>query len=241
MTAASTPTRPWSAWDRVGAACGAAYVLLILVGNQIAGSGDGGHASGRQALADLSAKPGPVDHLGFALEVTGMLVFLLFLGWFVALLRSRGGAASWLGSAAGYAGTVVLAVKLASVMPLSAGLLDHAQISPTEARVLTDMNAAAFVVTFLPFGVFMLASGLAILTGGVLGRVAGWTAVVIGAAGLLITLASHADPFGSNPMPFLAGLLWLLVVGVRLAVRGPRPARRTPTAAEPAPGLATSL
>ena len=153
-----------------------------------------------------------------------MLCFMFFLAWFVSFLRGRGGAASWLGTAAGIAGGVTMAVKLASVMPMTAGMLDHDELTATQARLLTDMNGAAFVVTFLTFGTFLLAGGLAILAGGALGRVAGWSAAVIGGTCIALTALSGVDPVATNPLPFLLGLLWVLVTGIRLAVRPPRPA-----------------
>jgi hypothetical protein len=120
------------------------------------------------------------------------------------------------------AGTVTISVKIASVLPMAAGQLDHKELSPALARILTDMNGAGFVVTFLPFGVFLVAAGWAILSSGLLGKVAGWTGVVFGALCVLLTLATQVDPVDTNPMPFLAGLLWVLVVSVRLGSKGPR-------------------
>lgn len=220
--------------DRVGAACGAAYVLLTLVGNQLAsGSGGPAHPTGAKDLADFSRTPSIAANLGFTMELFGFLAFMFFLGWFVASLRRRGGSAEWLAGVAGVAGVVTLAVKIASASPILAGELDHGQLSPTLARVLADMNGASFVVTFLPFGVFLLASGLAILGSGWLGRVSGWTAVVIGALGIVVPLLTHLSPVDTNPMPFLFGLLWLLAVSVRLAWRGPRPAVGTEARIEP--------
>ena len=200
-------------------------MLLVGVGNQIATpSGSDPHPSGEADLAAFSAVPTTVERVGFAMELVGMLTFVFFLGWFVSFLRGRGGAPAWLGTAAGIAGGVTLAVKLASVMPMTAGMLDHDELSATQARLLTDMNGAAFVVTFLTFGTFLLAGGLAILAGGALGRVAGWSAVVIGGGCVALTALSGVDPVATNPVPFLLGLLWVLVTGIRLAVRPPRPA-----------------
>lgn len=212
-----------NAWDRFGAATGAAYVLLILVGNQIAsGNSTDPHPSGAKDLADFSATRTATDAIGFAMEVLGLLLFVLFLGWFVHALRSRGGTAPWLAGAAGVAGGVTLSVKIASFMPVATGLLDHRELTPTVARVLADMNGAAFVVTFLTFGTFVAAAGAAVLTSGLLGRVAGWFGVAIGVLTVALTLATQANPVDTNPMPFLAGLLWVLVVSVRLAWKGPR-------------------
>jgi hypothetical protein len=222
MAGSQTERRHWSLADRVGAGCGAAYVVLVGVGNDLATtSGNDPHPSGRADLAAFAATPTVVERVGFAMELVGMLTFVFFLAWFVSFLRgSRGhtGPAAWLGTAAGIAGGVTLAVKLASVMPMTAGMLDHDELSATQARLLTDMNGAAFVVTFLTFGTFLVASGLAILAGGALGRVAGWSAVVIGGGAIAVTALSGADPLTTNVLPFLFGL----ATGVRLAVRPPR-------------------
>lgn len=220
----------WSVWDRAGALCGAAYIVMINVGNTLqTGGGGDSHPSGAADLAGFGGQPSLAQSVGFGLEFTGMLSFLVFLGWFGWFLRSRGGPAPWLGSVAGLAGGVTIAVKLASVMPMGAGDLDHEVLTPALARVLADMNGAAFVITFLPFGVFMLAAGLSILSSRALGRVAGWTAVVIGAAGVLLTLVTGVDPVRTNALPFMLGMLWVLVVGIRLGVRPPRSAAVVPS------------
>lgn len=209
--------------DRIGAGCGAAYVLFILVGNQLAsGASTDPHPSGAKDLADFSTTPTAAQAIGFTMEILGFLMFVPFLAWLVHALRQRGGPAPWLAGAAGGFGLLLLAVKMSSAMPIMAGQVDHASISPTLARVLADMNGSAFVFTFLPFGMFVAITGAAFLTTGFLGRVAGWTGVVIGGLTVLVTLVTQADPIDTNVMPFLLGLLWLLVIGIRLAWRGPR-------------------
>lgn len=216
-------TSPMTVWDRIGAASGAAYVLLILVGNQLAMGGNvDPHPSGAKDLTDFTSSPTVSAVIGFTMEFLGFLVFLFFLGWLVQALRSRGGAAGWLAGVVGFAGVTTVAVKIASVMPMTAGRLDHAELTPAAARVLADMNSAAFVISFLTFGTFLFAAGLAILASGFLGRFAGWAAVVLGIVGVLLTLATKVDPVNANPMPFLAGLIWMLVVSVRLAWKGSR-------------------
>ena len=219
---ARRPVPPTTA-DRVGAAAGAVYVLLILVGNQL---GSGGtvdpHPTGDQDLATFAASPSAAQQAGFTLELTGFLAFLVFIGWLAHALRRRGGAAGWLGGVAGAAGVVTIAVKLSSVTPMVAGRLDHGAISPSTAQVLADMNSAAFVVSFLTFGTFLVGAGAAVLASGLLGKGAGWTALVIGAVQVLATLGSQLDPTRLFVPPFLAGLVWTLVVSVRLTWKGER-------------------
>jgi hypothetical protein len=224
----------WGWTDRAGAACGAAYVLLICVGNQITMGAGGGsaHPTGADDLGDFARTPTTIERLGFGMEVIGLLTFFFFLGWFVPFLRSRAGRAPWLASVAGFAGTATIAIKIGSMTPMLAGGLDRASLTPGLARVLTDLNGCAFVVTFLTTGVFLLATGLAVLSGGMLSRFAGWTAVLFGAGGIVLTVATGIDPVSTNALPFMLGLLWILVVGVRLAVRVPR-VRRTDELAEP--------
>jgi hypothetical protein len=222
----NTSTTPVNRWGRFGALCGPAYILLILVGNQLdTGSGQDPHPSGAKDLADFGSVPSAAQVVGFTMELLGFLAFMFFLGWLVHALRSRASQAPWLADTVGVAGVIMLAVKMASAMPLLAGHVDHTELSPSAARVLMDMNGAAFVVTFLPFGVFVAATGAALLTTGLLGKVAGWTGVVIGALTVAVTLVTRVDPINTNVMPFLAALLWVLVIGIRLAWKGPRAVR----------------
>jgi len=215
--------RTISVADRVGAAAGAAYILLINVGNQLSsGNTQDAHPSGAQDLADLGGQPTVVERVGFVLELAGFVAFMFFLGWLVSALRARGGAWGWLAGVAGVSGVTMVAIKLGSIAPILAGGVDHAQLSPALARVLSDMNGSSFVVTFLPFGVFVLAAGGAMLATGLTGRVLGRSGVVIGALGIASPLIWQLDPVNTNFLPFLFGMLWTLCVGIRLAVWGPK-------------------
>ncbi len=217
-------TRTLSTTDRLAAACGGLYVLLTVAGNTLGSMPQGDHPSGETDLAWLNGPHGAWETVGFAIEVLGMLALLTFLPWFATTVRrvaAPGSAAHWLAGLTVAAGGVAIAVKFASFLPMGAAFLDRADLDPRTALVLLDMDAAGFVVTFLPFAVMVLAGAAAGLAARVLGRVAGWSGVVIGVLVLTLTLATGVDPVRSNPMPFLAGLLWLLAVSTRLAWRGP--------------------
>ena len=221
------------AWqDRVGALSGAAYVLLILVGNQLAeGSGSSTHQTGAQVLAHVGKQADSASaQIGMTMEILGFVGFALFVPWLYAALRRAG--AGWPAAVALVGGTTTLAVKIGSGATALTLITDRGRVDPQTAMVLNDLNGAAFVITFITFGIFLLGAGLALLESRLVGRFAAWSAVALGVAGILLTLVTQADPINSNPIPFLLGLLWILVVSVRLAVRAPRvDAQAVPTGA----------
>src|SRR3954466_15249154 len=93
--------------DRIGAALGAAFVVLIFIGNAMntAGTDQSGHASGAQVLKDIAhqhASNGAT--VGFLLEIVGFVAFFGFLGY-LGDLFSRAGSA---GPAPLSAGTAAL-------------------------------------------------------------------------------------------------------------------------------------
>ena len=107
--------------DRVGAACGSAYIVLILVGNSLGNGGDNDpHPSGATVLAHFSETPSATEQVGFAMETVGFVAFMFFLGWLVSTLRGRGGPWSWLTAVAAVAGITALAVKVGSMAPILA-------------------------------------------------------------------------------------------------------------------------
>jgi len=227
-----------SASDRIGAACGAAYVVLILVGNGIA-SGNGQQSNdptGQQVLqyADQAAHS-TVTTVGQAMEILGFVALAFFIAWLVPTLRRAGGPAPWLADVVLVGGVGTLAVKVATIAPEAALDATRRSLDPAIAKALYDISGAGFIISFLPFAILMLGLGAAVLASGLLGRFAGWSAMVLGVAGLAVVVT--ASSLDANPMPFLLGLLWVLVASVRLAWRGPR---RAPVASvdELAPALA---
>lgn len=227
--------------DRVAAACGAVFVVLILIGNQInvSGTDQSAHPSGRQVLRDVAHQAGSTTAtLGFVLEVLGFLALLAFLGYLLDVHRraSGPGTSAVAAATAGVAGVTMLAIKLGSVAPAGALRLDRAGMDPQLAQVLNDMNGVAFVLSWLPFAVLVGAGALGLQRCGLVGRPTGIIGAVIGAGGLVLALIGMQDPVDANPIAFLLGLLWVLVVSVRLAVR---PGKAASTAPETAPESAT--
>ena len=210
--------------DRLGAGTGAAFVVLVMVGNEIAtaGSGQSAHPTGDQVLRDAAHQASSTSvAVGAALEVLGFAAFLVFLGYLAEVLRRRavGGRGSIAAGTAIVAGAVMVAVKLGSAAPVMALWVDHGAISPQLALVLNDLGAVGFVISWLPSAIFVAAAAAALHSVGLVGRPTAYCGLVLGAAGLVLTVIGIHAPISANPVAFLLGLLWLLAVSVRLAIR----------------------
>jgi hypothetical protein len=211
--------------DRIGAATGAAFVLLIMVGNQMAsgGSADSAHPTGEQVLRDAvhQASSATVT-AGFVLEGLGFVALIGFLGYLADVLHRRipgRGPGRIAAGAAIVSGAVMVAVKLGSVAPLGVLAIDHGHISPQLAQVLNDMSGVAFVISWLPFAIFTGAAAAGLYRAALVGRPTAYSGLALGVAGLALSIAGVRDPLGASPLAFLLGLAWLLAVSVRLAVR----------------------
>jgi hypothetical protein len=222
--------------DRIGALFGVAWFVLGFVGNTLATSGASGaaHPTGEQVLADLEHGTGSgTATLGFSMELLSFALFAVFLAYLYGLLHRAEGRNGWLAGLVLTAGITQLAAKLGSAAVIGAAVVNRHELSPQLARVLNDTNAAAFVFSWLPFGVFVAGAAAAMLHSRVVGRGFGWTGLLLGAASVAAVLAAGSDLLSANPIPFLLAGAWLLVISIRLAIR--RPLVTDPVPAAPAP------
>jgi hypothetical protein len=173
----------------VGAASGAAFVVLILVGNGIAE--DGGNPA-----------------LGVPLELLGFAALSCFVAYVATRLRAVSG---WAPALALVAGVTTLAVKLGSAAPYLAA--EYGEVGPDVAAGLVAASDAAFVVNWLPHGLFVVALAIVAMQGRHLSQAIGWAGVVVGLATIAAVPVSTGEPF---VIPFLLSLLWLLVASVTL-------------------------
>jgi hypothetical protein len=221
--------------DRCAALTGAAYVVLVMAGNTMSTDNSPGphpaHPTGVQDIASLHWLAGSTSgQAGVTLELLSFGALALFVGYLCTRVRAGG----WLGTAALAGGVIAIAVKLASAAPMFAAYVLRDGISPETARVLTDMNGAAFVVDWLPTGLFVACAASAALATRTLGRTLGWGGVMAGTAAVIITAVTGVHVLTANVLPFLVCLLWILAVSVRLGVQrtSRMPAEATP---EPVP------
>jgi hypothetical protein len=215
---------PTTVRDRLGAVTGAAFVILILVGNQMASAGpaEPAHPTGDQVLKDAARQVSSATvTAGVALEVLGFAALLVFLGYLADVLhRTAGGQRGSIAAGAGIvSGAVMVAVKLGSAAPVVTLWVDHSAISPQLALVLNDLGAVAFVISWLPSAIFVAAAAAALHRAGLVGRPTAYCGFVLGAAGLVLSIIGIHAPFSANPLAFLLGLVWLLAVSIRLAIR----------------------
>lgn len=223
--------------DRIGASAGAAFVLLIVVGNQLntAGTDQSGHASGAQVLKDAAHQASSsLATFGTVLEILGFVAFIGFLGYVLDAFGRRPDAVrgSFAGGAAIIAGATMLAIKLGSGVPLGVLFLDRKHLSPQLAQLLNDFGNVAFIVCQLPYAVFVFGLAVALHQRGRVGKPTAYLGEFIGVAGVVLTLLAFNDPTNANPTAFMLGLVWTLVISVRLAVRPGSPASQdAPTVA----------
>jgi len=206
--------------DRIGAATGALFVGLILVGNQlnVAGTDQSTHPSGAKVLQGAIHQAGSTSaKLGLVLEVLGFIAFIAFLGYLASVWRRR--SRSLAPVAAIVAGVTMLAVKLGSAAPILVLDVDRKTLSPDVAQMLNDFGTAAFVVSWLPCAAFVAAAALALREASLIGRPTAYIGAFLGVAGVAIAAVGVTNPINANPAAFMLGLAWTLVVSVRLAVK----------------------
>ncbi len=210
--------------DRIGAATGAAFVVMLFVGNtlSIAGTDQSTHPTGEQVLnvtAYQASSSGAT--VGILLEFLGLAAFIGFLGYLADVLRRRtaDGQPNMSASVAVVAGTTMLAIKLAGAAPFLTLFLDRRQLSPQIALILNDMNGATFVLSWLPFAIFVGASAAALRRSGLIGRPTAYIGLFLGVAGLVLAMVGVHDSANATPVAFLLGLLWVLVISLQLAVK----------------------
>jgi hypothetical protein len=218
---AFAPARP-SLLDRLGAAAGGLWVVLALTGNGLTESDVAAQDTATGDLAQLRQLDEGAAAAGIALEVLGFAVLAFFIARLHGVLRDAEGPRAWLPTVAALAGVTMLAVKLGSGAALYAGVTLADELAPDAARLLLALNEAAFMLTFLPFGLLLVAAGLSALRSGALPRWLAWAALPPGLVAVAGSTLIGADG-GPGVLGFLLGLLWVAATSVALTVRPPAP------------------
>lgn len=199
----------------IGAASGAAAVVLMLAGNSVfAGAGE--DPTGAQAIAAFSASEAGARTLGLALELAGFVAFAFFVAFLYRSLRASGGPEDGRATVALIGGMLFLAVKVTGGAPLAALSASGAELGPELALALLALNDGAFVMGWLALGLFLLGAGAAAFPTRSLPRAVSVAGMVIGIAAVAATATLGAGP---GVLTFLLSLLWIVVTSVILVLR----------------------
>jgi hypothetical protein len=217
---------------RLGAAAGLAYVVLVVIGNDVINAGNSpDFTASPQAIAAYLAShpPTTATYVGGFVELIGLLCLLAFIARLYGVLRRAEGGDGFLSVTALGAGLVSVAIKVGSA-PAMLEAFNRARegMDPQLTAALVDMNGFAFMLTLALDALMLAAAGAVVLRTAVLPRWLGVTAVGL-APLLLVTVAGAAR---IPPLAMLLALLWIAAVSVVL-IRRSGEARAPAVAAQP--------
>src|SRR4051794_38738833 len=190
--------------QRVAAASGAYFVVAVMAGSV-----------------------GDRNTVGVVVIVSGLVAFAAFLGHLHRLLAPAPTRRDGSGVTATCCGVVVLAVQAGELATVSA---DHYLGTAGPHRLLEVLGGAAFVVTTLFFGLFVLAASVSGQARRLLPAGLGWAGIAAGALTAVAGVAGSVNLDAFIPWPYLGALVWTFAVSVLLAVRPvPAPVAPAPT------------
>jgi hypothetical protein len=195
LTGPSTTTRRADRSDRsLPAATGVAFAVLVVVGNAIYTEGGG-------------------TTLGYSVELLGYVALAVFVSWIALSFDAVHRGATML---AVVGGATMIAVKLGGWTAARSSLEES--LAPEVAAGLAQVDEVAFVLGWLPYGLFVIGLSLAAGRAGRLPRPMAWVGVATGLGCVLAVPVSSTEPF---VLPWLFSLLWLIAASTLLA-RGRR-------------------
>jgi len=205
-------------WQRLGAACGIVYVVLLIGGGSFEGNTIG---------------------IAFLVVILAFLFFLFFLGNLWSVLRRAEGGSGWLSATAFGAGLMSVTIKVASAAPVLAARYRAADgLDPQLARTLQDINDASFYLSFLPLAVLLAAFAIVAIRSGALPKWLGWIAAALGLAFIAGGMSGSADLHSEwAGLPMILFTFWVIAVSVVLIWRAgaPGPAEKETPVGQAAP------
>jgi hypothetical protein len=205
-------------WQRLGAASGIVYVVLLIGGGSFEGNTIG---------------------IAFLVVILAFLFFLFFLGNLWSVLRRAEGGSGWLSATAFGAGLMSVTIKVASAAPVLAARYRAGDgLDPQLARTLEDINDASFYLSFFPLAVLLGAFAIVAIRSGALPKWLGWIAAALGLAFIAGGMSGSADLHSEwAGLPMILFTLWVIAVSVVLIWRAgaPRPAEKETPVGQAAP------
>jgi len=202
----------------LGFAAGAAWVVLILVGNGITESGASLEDTPEAAAAYFALQQTGSHRGAVGLELLGFCLMVVFVARLYAALRDAERPGGWLAGLALAGGVTTVAIKLSSAAGLVVGLSVD-DLSGEQAQLLLRLGDAAFLVAAMTSGLLVVGVAGSALTSGLLPHWLGLLGLPIGLLAVVGSLAPSSLDGGPGVPGFLLGLLWLATVSVLLAAR----------------------
>ena len=210
-------------FSRLGAASGALFVLAVMVGSVLNAVGSSAGEEGPVSVATYQRQLTTTNRIGWSLVVLGFVALVVFLGYFTRWLRRFEAHDGWLSTAVGFAGLLYLALGLGELVTVMAGRNPGDELTTEIASTLLDLDEAAFAVSGLMFGVFVLLAGAHCLAYRSFPR---WLGVMGVCLGVLTTAAGGVGVVsmgGYLPAPYVASLAWTLCLSARLTIAAGKP------------------
>jgi hypothetical protein len=187
-------------WQRLGAACGIVYVVLLMGGGSFEGNTIG---------------------IAFFVVILAFLLFLFFLGNLWSALRRAEGGSGWLSATAFGAGLMSVTIKVASAAPLLAARYRAGDgLDPQLARTLQDINDASFYLSFFPLAVLLAAFAIVVIRSGAFPKWLGWIAAALSLAFIVGGMSGSAELQSEwAGLPMILFMFWVIAASVVLIQR----------------------
>jgi hypothetical protein len=180
--------------ERMGAACGILYVVLVYVGSSL-------------------GVPGSA--VGTVLVLLSFLLFLVFLGSLWSAMRRAEGGNGWLSTTAFGAGLMSITIGLGSAALLLVARYRAGGLDPQLARSLHDIEEASYFLGFLPLAVVLAAFAIVAIRPGPLPGWLGWVGAALSAAFLVGGLVGTFDLASEwAQVPMLVYPIWIIATSV---------------------------
>ena len=205
--------------DRLGAAAGIVWIVLLIVSFVLIGEAPGTEDSSAEEIAAHFTENKDSIIAGVLVQALSLVALLYFAGYLRRVLRVAEGEGGVLATVA-LAGAIVLAVGAAIDATLSAALAESSEnVDPLAIQALQALWENDFVPLMVGMVTFLSATGLSIIRHRALPSWLGWVPLAL-IVSLLIAGFTEIEIFFA-----IGAALWVLVLSGILMARAGRPGK----------------
>lgn len=206
--------------DRLGAAAGIVWIVLLIVSFVLIGEAPQTEDSSAEEIAAHFAENKDSIIAGVLVQALSLVALLYFAGYLRRVLRVAEGEGGILATVA-LAGAIVLAVGAAIDATLSAALAESSEnVDPVAIQALQALWENDFIPLMVGMVTFLSATGLSIIRHRALPSWLGWVPLAL-IVSFLIAAITEIEVFFA--IFAIGAALWVLVLSGILAARAGRP------------------